>query len=388
MLFPEQQRASDELSKKLDKYGLAIFVGEIRSGKSRSFLDVARNYKTLVITKKDSMSGVLSEAKEIGVEVDVINYHSVDKMNPDDYELICCDESHLYISQATPKASTIWKKVVLFTKGKLCIFASGTITPEGYGGLYRMLALSSYSPFRKYVRFTQWFNDGYGIPSTVFVGGRQVAVYKKTNGDKIKREVKHLVVKLRRKETGHEFESEDVIHEVGLNKQQKKITKALEKDLLFIKGKHEILGDTPVKMLGKLHQVNGGISIKGEDSLFMFKKEPEKVKYIKKNFDTSKTMILSYYKHEQDYLAGVFEYTGSVTKLSTGVDLSHYETLVIYSMAFSASNYEQVRGRLMNVNRKTQMKVHYLLSGEVDKYIMKAVKSKESFTSTWFKVNR
>ena len=58
--------------------------------------------------------------------------------------------------------------------------------------------------------------------------------------------------------------------------------------------------------------------------------------------------------------------------------------MIVYSMAFSSANYFQVKARLMNVNRKTPMSVHYLISG-IDKYVLKAVQSKSNFTTRWFK---
>ena len=197
-----------------------------------------------------------------------------------------------------------------------------------------------------------------------------------------------------------------------MTKEQHKLIKTLDKHHIVVKGGIEILADIPVKMLSKLHQIAGGFAIKGEPELvknpkwikgkkkrmkklnidkwvsrpttYYLKKVPPKVDYILQNFDPETTIILSHYKHEQDYLKGLFPHTGSVTKMSTGVDLSHFKTMIIYSMAFSSANYEQVKGRLMNVKRDTPINVHYLISG-IDGYVLKAVKSKENFTSRWYK---
>ncbi len=418
LLNKAQRKASNKLVKKLSRYGIACLWGEARSGKSRAFLNASRGWRTLVITEKSAIDGVLSEAKEIGVEVDVINYQSVHKMNQEDYQLIICDESHRFISPSQAKAPIIWKEVVQFTKNKFLILASATPTSEGFGGLYYQLGLSSWSPF-PYKRFTLFFKD-YGIPTDTYTGTRLVPSYKKTKVDKIRNDMKHLVVKLTRKKTGHEFESKDVLHKVSMTKEQKKITDILSEDKVYTKKKLEVLTDTPVKMLGKLHQVAGGIAVKAEpkgvkktnfepkpkhivkamtdselvayekskynwfEQLVKFKKTPPKVDYIQENFDPETTIILSYYKHEQEYLSKLFPHTGSVTKLSTGVDLSHYKTMVIYSMSFSSANYFQVKARLMNIKRKTQMTVHYLVSG-IDEYVLGAVQTKENFTSSWFK---
>lgn len=406
MLTKSQVKASKKTTKRLNTFGIALLWGQIRSGKTRAFLDASRPYKTLVITKKDAQDGVLSEAEAIGAHVDVINYHSVQKMNPDDYGLIILDECHLYIASATPKFKTIWKQVVLFTRGKKTIFASGTPTPEGYAGLYTMLALSTYTPF-PYKRFTLFFRD-YGIPSSNWNGEREVPSYKKTQETKLLSAIEHLVVRITRVESGHKHETKDVFHSVAMSKKQMKMMKSLDRKKLWIKGDIEILADTPVKYLSKAHQIAGGVSVKAEplatnnpdwdgedeDTEFLytpltyhFKKLPPKVKYIQEVFDPETTIILSYYQDEQKLLAKLFPHTGSVTKMSTGVDLSHFKTMVIYSMSFSASNYEQVRGRLMNIKRTTPMSAHYLISG-IDQYVKEAVQSKESFTANWFKANK
>lgn len=418
MLNKAQLKASNEITKRLQRYGIACLWGQARAGKSRAFLNSSKGYRTLVVTEKSAIDGVLSEAKAIGVEVDCINYQSVHKLDPEDYQLICLDESHRFISNASPKPSTTWKEVVKFTKGRFIILSSATPTSEGYGGLYYQLGLSSWSPF-KYPRFTAFFKD-YGIPSKIYTATREVPSYKKTKIDLIKRDIGHLVVTLKRKDTGHKFESKDVLHYVSMSKTQLKIQNKIKKNLMYVKKKYEILADTPVKMLGKLHQIAGGVGIKAEPQAksvpnfkhlpkkvikkmsetertayeeskytytpltFMFKGTSPKVDYIRENFDVDNTIILSYYQHEQAYLSKIFPHTGSVTKMSTGVDLSHYKTMVIYSMGFSSANYFQVKARLMNVNRKTQMTVHYLISG-IDEYVLKAVKSKENFTSRWFK---
>jgi len=386
-----QRVASKDIREKLSQYGIACLWGEARSGKSRSFLDASRGYKTLVITEKSAIGGVLSEAKAIGVEVDCINYQSVHKMTPSKYNLIVCDESHRFISPSQPKAPITWKAVVKFTKGKYLILASATPTSEGYGGLYYQLALSENTPF-KYTRFTKFFAV-YGIANLKNIGSRLVPSYKDTKVDMIKRDMSHLVVTLTRKDTGHKFESQDVFHDVSMSKKQTKLMSKLDNDSIYCKGEYEILADTGVKFLGKAHQIAGGVGViaepefvndKPRQQIMYFKKVAPKAQYILDNFYIDDIMVLSYYTFEQKYLAKMFPHTGSITKLSTGVDLSHHKALIIYSMGFSASNYEQVRARLMNVNRDTQMVVHYLVSG-IDNYVLKAVRSKENFTSGWFK---
>ena len=376
---PEQLRASKEITEKLDKYGIALLWGQVRSGKTRPFLYASKNYnKTLIVTKKDAMSGVHSEADEVGVDVDIINYHSISKMKPV-YDLIVFDECHLYISPQQAKPPKIWNACKQFTKDVDIIFCSGTPTAEGWTKLYHMLSLSDDSPFSKYKRFTQWFAD-YGIPKTLYIGNNKVPCYKTGKKDKIINAVSHLVISLTTKDTGHTHEANDIICDIPMTHRQNRLVELLERDKYIPLPQGVLLGDTAVKRLIKRHQIAGGIGVNLEDDGQYLFKRSEKVEYIKERFNVDTTIILSHYIIEQEVLSKIFPHTGSVTKMSSGVDLSHFENMVIFSMAFSAANYIQVRARMMNINRKTEVNVYYLISG-IDKYVYDAVSKKQNFTT-------
>ena len=386
-LLPEQERAAKEIKSVLDKYKVCLFFGQVRSGKSRSFLQACRGFNNvLVVTKKDAIGGVLSEMSEIGITgVEVINYHSVTKCARSRYDLVIFDESHLYISNSSPKTSKIWKDCKKICKGSLIIFCSGTPTAEGYGKLYHKLALSDHTPFIKYKKFADWFND-YGIKQQIRVNGNTINTYKKCKDSLIKEAVSHLIVTLTTKDTGHMFEAEDIIHNIPMSRRQQRMYYLLDRDQFIKLPQGLLLADTPVKLLSKKHQIAGGIGVKLEDNCSYTFKNCRKCSYILKEFEVHRTIILANYITEQSFLASIFPHVGSVTKLSSGVDLSNFNTMVIYSMSFSAANYFQVRARMMNVNRKTPIKVHYLHSG-IDKYVYEAVSSKQNFTSSWFRNN-
>lgn len=309
----------------------------------------------------------------------VINYHSIGKIDDTEYDLIVFDESHLYVT-GLPKRSTIWKACKAHTKGADIIFSTATPTAEGYAKLEPMLALSDVSPWKDYPTFNSWFNDGYGRPYTMRLNGYDVNKYDRTNEAYVKRDVKKYVVTITRSAAGHTHEATDKVIHIEQSKKQKKMYKQLKEDLII--EKQEILADTPVKLMMKLHQISGGF-VKREDETILQIKENPKLDWLRDNIDPENTFILAYYQAEQQMLSNYFPHTGSVTKLSSGVDLSMYEHLVIYSMAFSAANYEQVRSRQMNIKRDTPVEVRYLCSG-IDLDVYKAVQSKKSFTASWY----
>jgi hypothetical protein len=387
--LPHQVTKSKSIIRKLRLYGLCLFAGEVRSGKTAAFLLasqlLAEDFEVAVITKKDAIPGV----KKFSSDIEVTNYHQAKKLDRP-YKVVILDECHRYIT-GYPKRSQIWKDVARITlAADYIIFSSGTPTPESYAMLFNMLALSTDSPWKDYKRYTEW-HQHYGIPYQIKIaGGMLVNQWDKVKEDKILRDIEHLIVSMTRAEAGHKFEPTDKLHKIPLTEQQEEIYKRIEEDKLFeMDDEYAIVCDTPSKYIQKLHQVAGGYvnAVNDNEESKVFKIESNKVQYIKDNFDPKETIILAFYIPEQEYLASIFPNVGSITKNSDGVDYSHFKNMVIYSMGFPASTYQQVIGRQLNfVTRKEEVIIHFLVSG-IDQYVYNAVSNKESFTARWYKEN-
>ena len=295
------------------------------------------------------------------------------------YDVVVIDEAHKWIT-SFPKTSTTWGEIKPFTIGKPVIFSSGTLTPEGYAGLFNMLALSDNSPWSDYKRFTLWHED-YGKHYTLKIAGNNIKKYDRTLEEKVLADVEKYIVTITNEEGGHVHEAVDKPIKIELSKKQTKFYKKLNRDFSY--PKYDIEADTPTKLLTKLHQIAGGFVKTDEEELYTFKKNP-KMEWLFKNVpDPSNTIILAHHQAEQKMLKEFFPNTGSTTKNAEGVDYSGYETLIIYSFGFSASVYEQVRRRQMNINRKTPIEVIFLLAG-LDEYVYKALLNKKNFTSRWY----
>lgn len=396
--LPHQVTKSKSILRKLRLYGLCIFAGEVRSGKSAAFILAAQlladDNEIIVITKKDAIPGV----KEFAPSIDVTNYHQAKKHEPK-YKIVILDECHRYIT-GYPKRSSIWKEVFAITsQADYVIYASGTPTPESYAMLFNMLALSLDSPWNKYKSYTLWHKD-YGVPYSKSIGwddqkGKAVMVkaWDKVQDTKVLNSIKHLIVNMTRLEAGHKYDAVDKLHHIPLTRQQQEIYDDLDKDGMYDASyTHTILADTAGKLLQKKHQLAGGfvnaVNDFNESESEVFEVECNKVQYIKDNFNPDETIILAFYIPEQEYLASIFPNVGSITKNSDGVDYSHFKHMVIYSMGFPASTYEQVRGRQLNfIKRKEEVIIHFLLSG-IDEYVYNAVSNKQSFTAKWYKDNK
>lgn len=384
--LPHQVTKSKSIVRKLRLYGLCLFAGEVRSGKTAAFLLasqlLAEYFEVAVITKKDAIPGV----KKFSSDIEVTNYHQAKKLEPK-YKVVILDECHRYIT-GYPKRSQIWKDVARITlAADYIIFSSGTPTPESYAMLFNMLALSTDSPWKDYKRYTEW-HQHYGIPYQIKIaGGMLVNQWDRVKENLILKDIEHLIVSMTRAEAGHKFEPTDKLHKIPLTEQQEEIYKRIEEDKLFeIDDEYAIICDTPSKYIQKLHQVAGGYvnAVNDNEESKVFKIESNKVQYIKDNFDPKETIILAFYIPEQEYLASIFPNVGSITKNSDGVDYSHFKNMVIYSMGFPASTYQQVIGRQLNfVTRKEEVIIHFLISG-IDQYVYNAVSNKESFTARWY----
>lgn len=397
-LLKHQKKASKKIRKKLKKEGVCLLWGEPRSGKTLSFIDAAdKLYKRiLIITTKKAMADIHSAVGSYrpNNHFDIINYHSCQKFHVNDYDCIILDEAHNYIP-GYPKRSSIWRNVFHYSKKCIpIIYSSGTPTPEGYAGLFNMFALSHKSPWRKYRRFTEWHRD-YGRPYTIKIQDKNIKQYNRTIINKVKKDVEKFIVTITRKEAGHKFEAVDKLYHIKLPKVQQDIVKILDKDRLYIQKKNKkkkikkmvILADTPAKLNQKKHQISGGI-VKCEDERIIYFKDNPKVNFIKENFDPEKCIIVAYYKLEQEMLSKIFPNVGSITSNSEGVDYSHFEHMVIYSMAHAAKTYEQIRARQLNmIKRKSEVIINFLISG-IDQKVYDAVSNKKNFTASWYRNNR
>ena len=388
-LLPHQDKASKKIRKKLIKKGVCLLAGEPRSGKTLSFIDAAHKMynRILIITTKKAMPDIIDAVKGYGSDkFDVINYHSCQKMHENEYNCIILDECHNYIT-GYPKRSAIWQNVFYFTKKRLpIIYSSGTPTPEGYAGLFNMFALSHKSPWSNYKRFTLWHLD-YGIPYSIRINMIDIKQYDRTHQQKVKKCIDPFTVKITRKEAGHVYEAKDKLHYIDISKKQSKVTKILNDNLVYESKNYTIMGDTPSALLTKKRQIVGGVVKCDDEKLMVFKNNP-KIDYIKKNFDPSNCIILAFFKAEQEMLAEIFPNVGSVTSNAEGVDYSHFENMIIYSMGHAAKTYEQVRVRQLNMfKRKSEVIINFLIIG-IDLDVYNAVSKKKNFTSSWYRSNK
>jgi hypothetical protein len=395
----------------LNEYGIVIYALEMRLGKSHIALETATSVgskNVLFLTPKKAIKSV-EEDMATGnhkFNLTVTNYEQLHKIeDTNTYDLVICDEFHKIGSKfPTPSIkSKLLKK--LCVDNMPIIFLSGTPTPESYSQIYNSLAISPFSPFKEYKSFYRWADD-YVSVYTRKINGNNIKFYDRADATKIFAEIEHLYLSYTQKEAEFNHEVEDQIHYVKMKQSTYNLYDYLERNQVYeVKGGGAILGDTPAKLMSKLHQISSGSFIKEMDdtsteSVFI---DNSKIEYVKQNFRTSKKLAIFYcFDAEGKELRSNFSphtsdpeefrewnegyFISQVRSVREGVKIDTADTLVFYNLGFSSTDYIQARQRHQDRNRDTKPVAHFLFAkGGIEDKVYKAVKNKKNFTARYYK---
>jgi hypothetical protein len=365
--YQHQIDLAKEATAIIKEHMIVYLAFEERTGKTLTSILVAEELnvnRILVITKKKALDGwhKTLQAYKPSKVYDVINYHQVANIDKPNYDLVIIDEAHSYIS-GYPKTSKMWSDIRKVTLGKPLIYLSATPYAQGYQLLYHQLALSSWSPYAKHKNFYQWFSV-FGIPKSIYTNGRQIPQYNNVIQGAFEC-AKHLFITKTRKELEFEHEPEDIIHFIELEQETKELYNQLVKSRIITIYGQELVCDTTMKLRTSLHMLEGGVA-KIEDAYIVLPNR-EKIDFILANFGDSANVVIMYqYIAEATKLKEAFKNATCLqaTSYAEGVDLSSYEHLVIYSQDWSTARHSQRRARQANMERKTPIKVHFLLSSK------------------------
>ena len=212
--------------------------------------------------------------------------------------------------------------------------------------------------------------------------------------------MKPYTISYSQKEAGFKVQTKEHILQVELEPLTYKIASNLKRDRV-VEGKDEvILGDTPVKLMMKLHQLySGTIKFESGNSTVL---DLSKANFIKEKFKGKKIGIFYKFKEELNALIKVFgkdnlttelkEFNGTSKSIALqivsgreGISLRKADALVYYNIDFSATSYWQSRDRMTTKDR-LKSDVYWVFSkGGIEKDIYKAVSKKKDFTVNHFK---
>jgi hypothetical protein len=277
------------------------------------------------------------------------------------------------------------------------ILLSGTPTPESYSQMYHQVYGIPKNPFKQFKNFYR-FCDNFVKVTTKIINGLSMNDYSK-GLDTIIQEMAPFTINYTQQEAGFISKTTEEVYEVELKESTYNLIKRLKRDLI-VEGKEEIiLGDTPVKLMSKMHQLYSG-TIKFESGKSMVI-DTSKAEFIKETWEGCKIGIFYKFKEELVALQQIFgdELTTELDEFNStfksialqivsgreGISLKNAEYLVYYNIDFSATSYWQSRDRMTTMERKFN-KIYWIFTiGGIEEKIYEAVQQKRDYTLNFFR---
>jgi hypothetical protein len=375
---------------------------EVRTGKTLTSLGIAEELgyeNVLFITKKKAISSITADTDLLcpSYVLFVINYESLHKAPDVKWDLIICDEAHGMGSYPKPNNRAQAVKKLIKKCGSHVILLSGTPTPESYSMIYHQVYGIPNNPFRSFKNFYAFAHEHVRIKQIKING-----MFHKNYDDapeSVMNLMKPYTISYTQEQAGFKVDTQEHVLYVDMEESTYAMCKRLTKDLV-IEGKDEdILADTPVKLMQKLHQMySGTVKFESGNSMVL---DYTKANFIRDSFEGQKIGIFYKFKEELNALKKIygdnltteleeFETTDKNIALQIvsgreGISLRQASALVYYNIDFSATSYWQSRDRMTTKDR-LKSDVYWIFSkGGIEDKIYKAVTKKKSYTLTHFK---
>ncbi len=384
------------------QYGFVYLAMEVRCGKTLTSLGIAEKISSsnvLFLTKKKAMSSIQSDYDLLSpsYHLTVINYESLHKIPDTKWDLIICDEAHSMGAFPKPSKRAIQVKDLITKTKSNVILLSGTPTPESYSQMYHQVYGIPNNPFAEFKTFYKFCSKFVKV-TTKIINGLSMNDYSK-GYDTIITEMEPFTINYTQEEAGFIAQTTEEIFEVDLKESTYKLIKNLTRDLV-VQGKDEvILGDTPVKLMMKIHQLSSG-TIKFESGKSMVL-DTSKAEFIKETWEGCKIGIFYKFKEELQALKQILgdnlttdldEFNSTDKNIALqivsgreGISLKKAEYLVYYNIDFSATSYWQSKDR-MTTKERLENQVFWIFSkGGIEHEIYKAVTKKKDYTLAHFK---
>lgn len=399
-----QESISTEAAKMLQWMNICYLSMQVRTGKTLTALAAADKYgakNVLFVTKKKAISSINDDFLNLQPRfaLTVTNYEQAHNYTgkPD---LIILDESHS-LGQY-PIAAERTKTLKKLCEGKPIIYLSGTPTPESYSQIYHQLWVSSFSPFKEWPSFYKWAKEFVQV-KIKYLYNREINDYSNANKEKIDQYTKHLFLSYTQSEAGFKQEVTEEVIKIRMKPQTYWLADKLKKSRVHIgKGGEEIIADTEVKLMQKLHQVYSGTVIDETGDGIVF--DRSKANFIKQHFTGKKIAV--FYKFKAEFVALLAEFGSAritespevfnisddlvfVSQIQSGregINLSTADCLVVYNIDFSSVSYQQSRARMQSKDRTKAALLYWIFSeGGIEEKIYERVMNKQDFTLSYFR---
>lgn len=383
----------------LKELNIVCLFMEVRCGKTFTSLMTAEKYgakNVLFLTKKKAISSIKDDYNlmQPSFEITIINNESMHKVEGN-FDLVIHDESHRFGS--FPKAGKHTKKYKEMFSHLPLIMLSGTPHPESFSQVYHQFWVSKYSPFEEKT-FYKWA-DKYVTKKQVNYGYGMVNDYSVADKEKIYRVIGKYVLTFTQEQSGFKSKVNEHFLTVPMKTITYKLCDTLKKDLVIRGKEKDVIADTAVKLMQKLHQLSSG-TIKHEDGSTQII-DNSKAIFIKDHFKGKKIGIFYKFIAELELLKEVFgddlttdveEFDNSDKNIALqfvsgreGISLRNADCLVAYNIDFSATTYFQFKDRMTTKERLIN-DLYWVFSDKgIEKKIYSQVSKKKNFTSSVFK---
>ena len=395
-----QKDISKQASEILEGKKIVYLSMEVRTGKTLTALNAAELYgakNVLFLTKKRAIKSIEDDYKNFGFSFDLkaINNESAHKFIGE-YDLIISDEHHR--NGAFPKANKMTKFIKDNYSHLPMIFLSGTPHPESYSQVFHQFWCSKFSPFKEKT-FYKWAKEYVEVKDR-HLGYAVVKDYSDAKMDLINPIIKPYMISFTQKQAGFDTQVNENILKVKMKPLTYQLAQKLQRDKFIVANDgSEIIADTAVKEMQKLHQIYSGTVIFEDGKSRIF--DTSKADYIKNYFKGKKIGLFYKFKAEYDCLKSVFgdqltndlkefNETGKNIALqivsgSEGISLKEADYLVYFNIDFSSKNYWQSRDRLTTMQRKSNDVFWVFAENGIEEKIYTKVLQKKSYTLNVFK---
>ena len=400
----ELRKYQEEISNKgvdvLKELNILYLAMEVRTGKTLTALSVGEKYgakNVLFLTKKKAISSIEKDYEDFGFsfKLTVINNESAHK-HIDDYDFLISDEHHR--NGAFPKANQMTEFIKSNYSNLPMVFLSGTPHPESYSQIYHQFWCSDSNPFKEKT-FYKWAKIFVDVKDR-HLGYAVVKDYSQGKQDLISPITKPYMITLTQSEAGFETKVKENILTVKMLPVTYQLAKNLVRDKFIVaKDGREIMADTSVKEMQKLHQIYSGTVLFEDGTSRIF--DTSKADHIKEYFKGKKIGLFYKFKAEFECLKQVFgdsltndleEFNTSdknialqIVSGSEGISLRNADYLVYYNIDFSSKNYWQSRDRMTTMQRKSNNVYWVFAENGIEQKIYKQVLGKKNYTLSVFK---
>ena len=408
-LRPYQSEIAQKCKHLLQTKGMCYLSMQVRTGKTHTAIAACallvghKKGRVLFVTKKKAISSIQSDIKTHAANLDimVVNYESVHKVALQDCDVVILDESHSIKSYPKPSGRYKSLKSMLNQWPYVrVILMSGTPCPESYSDLYHQFAVSPHhNPFPDHSNFYKWAKDYVNVTQK-HLGHGTVNDYSDCNREKVMAVLDPYFLTYTQEEAGFEQQVIEQVLSVEMKASTYALCNRLKKDLIIEGAEHNIVADTGVKLMQKLHQLYSG-TIKFECGVGQVV-DNSKAVFIQKEFEGKKIAIFYKFIQEFEMLKAQFPnwtndpmkfneaddlvFLGQIQSSREGINLSSADCLIFFNIDFAAVSYFQAKDRLTSKDRTKDNIVYWIFSeGGIEEQIYQSVMNKKDYTLSMFR---